>query len=170
MSIDEKTFREIYDLYFDGIRRFLSYYSANPELIEDIIQDVFVKLWLERKTTDIKHIKTYLYTSARNKILNHLRDERNRLELLRKWSENERITRKEDKDETESLFVQMLRSAIDNLPNKCKEIYLLSREERFTYQEIASSLLISVKTVEAQMGIALKKIRCYLHDNKTNKQ
>lgn len=167
MKINENTFQHIYDLYFYGMSKFLTHYISNTALIEDIIQEVFITLWTERETMDIKHIKTYLYTSARNRALNHLRDEKRRSELLSQWSENELIIRKERQEE-EDPYGFLLRKAIDNLPDRCREIYLLSREDHFTYQEIASTLFISVKTVEAQMGIALKKIRSYLHEKTKN--
>lgn len=161
MRINEDIFQDIYNLYFYDISRFLGRFTSDSALIEDIIQEVFITLWTEREVTDIEHIKTYLYISARNRVLNYLRDERRRNELLSIWSENELAFRKDNQEE-ENTYEILLQKAINNLPNKCREIYMLSRVDQLTYKEISSVLLISVKTVEAQMGIALKKIRSQL--------
>lgn len=157
--INEKTFRQAYDSYYELVCRFLSYYTQDAQIIEEVVQDVFLKLWEDRAELKIEYLKTFLYKCARNKMLNYLRNEQNRTLLMEKWA----LTELEDQqasdcvDRDEFLFV--LQAAVDELPDKCKEIYIMSREESLSYKEIATIKAISIKTVEAQMGIALKRIR-----------
>jgi RNA polymerase sigma-70 factor (ECF subfamily) len=168
--IDESALKEVFETYFDEVCTFLNYYTHNKQLIEDIIQDIFIRLWEERETINIFFIKTYLYSSARNRILNHLRNELNRSVLLEEWA-----NREIEKQSTEDCvnmeeFSLIYRQAVNELPEKCREIYTLSREYNKTYKEIAESKNLSIKTIEAQMSIAIKKIKEYMleHYNRTN--
>lgn len=159
MKITDKSFREIYDAYFEPICRFLNYYTRNESFIEEVVQDVFVRLWEERETLEIQYIKTYLYNAARNRILNELRDERNRNVLLEQWAKRE-IENQESTDCVDMTeFTHLLQTTVETLPTACREIFTLSRENNLSYKDIAAQRNISIKTVEAQMGIALKRIR-----------
>jgi RNA polymerase sigma-70 factor (ECF subfamily) len=162
MKIDERNFKTIYNTYFEGICRFLNYYTHDSFAIEEIVQDVFVHLWNERHSQDIKFIKTYLYCSARNKMLNYLRDKENHDQLLNKWAQQQLNEQGERDCVDRNEFSRLLQIAIEELPEKCREIFILSRNEKLTYKEIAEIQNISIKTVENQMGIALKKIRAKL--------
>ena len=102
-------------------------------------------------------------------MLNYLRDKENHTVLLEKWARIE-LEKSEAADCVDrELFYRLLQAAVESLPEKCKEIFILSREEQLSYKEIAQVKEISVKTVENQMGIALKKIRQYLttHSDET---
>ena len=155
MIINEKTFKDTYNDYFEIICRFLNYYTRDYQAIEEVVQDVFVTLWEDYEGKDIQYIKTFLYNSARNRMLNYLRDKENHSVILEKWARIEL-------EKSEELFYQLLQAAVESLPEKCREIFVMSREEQLSYKEIATIKEISVKTVENQMGIALKKIREYL--------
>lgn len=161
-SLNEKSFRELFDLYFEPICRLLNFYTKDTDLIQDVVQDVFVKLWEERETLEISYAKTYLYSMARNRILNQIRDEQNRLRLLEEWAIREYESKKGiacvDLDE----FTSLLQKAIDTLPEKYRDIFVLNREQKWTYSQIAEYKSMPVKTVETQMGVALKRIREYL--------
>lgn len=162
MIINEHTYKEIYSRYFNDICRFLNFYTNDYQTIEDVVQEVFVKLWNEKDLKEIRYIKTYLLNSARNRMLNHLRDTENHKELLTEWAKSELELLNSTDCVDRNLFIVYLHEAIDDLPIKCKEIFIASREEKMSYKEIASKFNISVKTVENQMGIALRKIRHYV--------
>lgn len=169
MIINESTFKDAYNDYFEIICRFLNYYTRDCQVIEEVVQDVFVNLWEDYEGKDVQYIKTFLYNSARNRMLNYLRDEENHNVLLEKWARIE-LEKNESIDCVDrELFYQLLQAAVESLPEKCREIFILSREEQLSYKEIAQVKDISVKTVENQMGIALKKIREYLaaHSDET---
>ncbi len=157
--MDIVTFRKYYDLYYNQLCHFLNFYTQDITVIEDVLQEVYLKLWENRDEIEIQYIKTYLFHAAKNRVLNHLRDEQNRHYLLENWF-NQQQQEKQGKECYDlEQFTTLLYKATEQLPEKCQEIFLLSRQEKLTYKQIAEKLDISVKTVEAQMGIALKRIR-----------
>lgn len=134
----------------------------NQDAAEEIALDIFTNIWEKRETLHIQlTFKAYLFQAARNRSLNYLRD-------------NERIVYSDDysvfeqsQNDTTIEFVELQRlieEAIFSLPEKCREVFLKSREDNLSNKEIADQLNISVKTVEAQMSRALKSIRKYLGD------
>jgi len=159
MKINDRNFREIYDAHFESVCRFLNYYTRDVSVIEEVVQDVFVKLWEERDSLEIQYIKTYIYNAARNKILNELRDVKNRNVLLENWAKREFENQQAEDCVDMNEFLQLLQATVDTLPTNCQEIFRMSREQNMSYKDIAFEREISVKTVEAQMGIALKRIR-----------
>ena len=159
--ITHSSFRQLFDRQFYPLCQFLSYYTTNRMIIEEVVQDVFVKLWEDRNVSQIKSVNSYLYTSARNRMLNHIRDEKKRNLLLEQWVQHELRKEGEECFNIEE-FNQKVQTAVELLPQKCRKIFNLSKKEKFTYKQIAEQLDISVKTVEAQMGIALRKIRKHL--------
>lgn len=160
--IDESTLKELFNVYSDSLCTFLNYYTHDKQLIEDIIQDVFIRLWEERDAINIFYIKTYLYNAARNRVLNSLRDEQNRSLLLEGWASRELEKQRARDCINMEEFSSVYQQAISSLPEKCREIFILSREQNKTYKEIAGEKDLSVKTVEAQMSIAIKKVREYI--------
>ena len=160
--ITHTSFRQLFDSQFEPICRFLTYYTSNRATIEEVVQEVFIKLWEDREVLQIESIKTYLFTSARNRMLNYIRDEKRRHAILEQWvqHENEKNSGEECFDIED--FSQKIQTAIENLPEQCRKIFDLSKKSGLTYKQIAQQLNISVKTVETQMGIALRKIRGHL--------
>ncbi|WP_234347542.1 RNA polymerase sigma-70 factor [Parabacteroides bouchesdurhonensis] len=158
MVIDEKKFREIYDEYYNYLCHNLSFYTHDVGTIEDVVQEVFVKLWNERHQP-IDNLKVYLSVCAKNKMLNHLRDEQNRKNILNVWAKDANETLKANDCIDKKELAWVLLQAIESLPPRCHDIYLLSKEEQMPYKQIAEFLHISVKTVEAQMGIAIRRIK-----------
>ena len=157
--INENTFRGIYDEYYGYLCRNLSFYTHDIGAIEDIVQEIFVKLWNERDLYEIDNLKTYLSVCAKNKMLNYLRDEQTRKNLLNTWAKNTNEVSKAINCVDEKELGLLMLQAINNLPPKCQKIYLLSREEKLSYKQIAELLRVSIKTVETQMGIAIHRIK-----------
>ena len=129
-------------------------------IAEDLGQEVFFELWKKRERLQIKTaVKAYLRRSATNKALNYLRDnkivfteeERAPQQLSKQVSAQQHI----EKEELE----QLIQVAIDQLPDRCRVAFNLSRFEHKSYQEIADLMGISIKTVENQIGKALKILR-----------
>lgn len=169
MIINDESFKKAYNDYFGIVCRFLNYYTRDYHAIEEVVQDVYVKLWQEYRGKEINFIKTYLYNSARNRMLNYLRDEEKHMLLLEKWAKIELENRHASDCVDKEAFYRLLQAAVETLPSKCQEIFILCKEESLSYKEIAEIREVSVKTVENQMGIALKKIREYVlsHSNDT---
>lgn len=127
---------------------------------EEIVQDVMLEMWKRRESLDNKGTpQAYLFQSARNRALNHIRHER----VTRKGEPQ--ILRRESADAiSHSLVVEgeihvALRKAVERLPERCREVFVLSRMHGLRYADIARTLGISIKTVEAQMGKALRMLR-----------
>jgi len=152
----EKVFRDSYK----PLKAYAFRFVNNLATAENMVQDVFLKLWQNRHnlviTTSLVH---YLFRSVRNHSLNHLEKNRVRTGYLRMQLE------KTQDDEDFSAFypeiglLEKIESAICALPPKRQEIFRLAREEGLRYREIADQLNLSVKTVEAQMTLALKQLR-----------
>lgn len=157
--MDIQSFRSYYDAYYEQLCRFLNLYTQDVAVIEDVVQDVFLRLWENKDCIEITYIKTYLFRAAKNKILNYFRDEENKHYLLEKWF-NQQLEEKKHRECFDlDILTKTLNKAINQLPERCKEIFLLSRRDELSYKQIAERLGISIKTVETQISIALKRIR-----------
>lgn len=152
-------FEQVYDLYYHDVCKFLNYYTHDKSAIEDVVQDVFVKLWENKSYLQMDYVRTYLLHSARNRMLNYLRDTNRRTTLLNLWHNNssshEHYTDCFDLEE----FSEILAKSVDALPPKCQQVFRLCKLEEQAYKDVAEQLGLSKKTIEAQMGIALKHIR-----------
>lgn len=151
-------FSDLYLTYYSKLVRFAKEFVQHEEDAENITQDVFTDLWEKRDfISHIENMNAYLFRLVRNRCLDYLRhklSEQRYMESLQLSCEEEAV---EDHD-TEIL----IRAAINSLPKRCRDIFLLSRVEGLKYREISEHLGISVNTVECQMGIALKKLRMKL--------
>lgn len=153
-------FRYAFDYFYVSLCNYLSNLIHNPDLAEDIVQEVFITLWNKRKTIIITtSLKKYLYKSCYNRYIDIYRKNQRtykKLEELRYVKlmelQEEDLTLKQEK-------LERLQEVIENLPPKCKQVFLLSKYEGLKYLEIAQKLDISVKTVENQIGKAYNKLR-----------
>jgi RNA polymerase sigma-70 factor (ECF subfamily) len=163
---DERALETVFKAHYAGMASFVQRFVRSPDLAEELVQDVFLKLWSKREQlAEIETFRTYLFRAARNTALNYLR----RAKLERRWREEQGTdddpptTFAADDETVEQEVAAAVQEAINRLPPRCREIFLLSRDGGLTYAEIARSLEISVKTVETQMGRALKSLRASLH-------
>jgi len=159
-SDDETVLREIFQANYLPVCQTINRFIRDRSLVEDLAQEVFVRLWEKRHQLNItSSLKAYLRRMAINEALAYLRKHKN-------YSEQELTpeTQRGASESAEGAFLQTeleerIKSAIDGLPPRCRAIFQLSRYEELTYKEIADQLDISVKTVENQMGKALKLLR-----------
>jgi len=157
---DEKAIDWLFREYYASMCRSAYRILPDEHLIEDLVQDVFYEIWKKRKTLKINtSIAAYLRTATRNKTLNYIRDQkidfRNappKEELKSKSTPTVQKLMAKD-------LQQEIDAAIDSLPERCRLIFVLSRFEEMSYQEIADQLEISIKTVEHQIGKALRSLR-----------
>ncbi len=158
---DEIAFRNLFELFAPGLSRFSFSILKSKELSEEAISDVFFKVWVHRdKLSGIENFKAYLFTSARNTALNYLdKEKRGKAIQLEDLSVSLQIN--EICPESELISKELkaaISKAIDHLPERCKLIYSLAKIEQLKYKEIAQILDISVKTIDHQLTIAIKKI------------
>ena len=151
---DETQFRSIFDKYYISLCMFANQYVENDAVAADIVQECFVKLWQLRDDFMYVHqIKSFLYTSVRNKSLN---------ELEQKVQEMSKDSFFQDKVIAEESY-RILVDAIEKLPPQMKSIMQLALEGK-SNPEIAETLNISGETVHSQKKIAYRKLRVYLKD------
>lgn len=160
---NEMAFKGLFELYFAPLCRFVCFFIKDSKISEDIVLDIFISLWENRKTLQIQAtLKAYLFQSARNRALNYIRDNE-RFVTVDNFSPWERF---ENDDSLETRELQhLIQEAILSLPPKCKEIFNKSRIEERSNKEIANQMNISIKAVEAQITRALRIIRAYLDDS-----
>ncbi|MCD4773395.1 MAG: RNA polymerase sigma-70 factor [Bacteroidales bacterium] len=165
-KLDETSFEELFRKHFNGLCFFAQNYVKDFDMAKEIVQESFINLWEKRQSIDIsKSVKSYLTTSIRNKCLNYLRDTKKfNTEIIL----SDVLFQEVDFEQSDKLIEKELNNkinnAIDDLPEKCKEIFQLNRFENLKYKEIAVKLNISIKTVETQMSKALKHLRKKLKD------
>lgn len=155
-------FEVIYNKYASKLYSAAYNILRNKEACEDVIQELFIDLWLKKAQLRILKLNAYLYTAVRNKALMVIRSGRVTLDL-------EVITMLIDDYATDDFVIQKeikesLDREVSSLPAKCREIFVLSRQEQLSHKEIAAQLNISVKTVENQITTALKRLRASLVD------
>lgn len=168
---DRTAFETIYRLYSNNLYIIAHSYTGDQYIAEDLVQEVFVRLWDQRKNLNIQStLNGYLFMMIKNKCLDHLRKPRKTLSL--EESEmllEERINYYALQDEAASQMIETeleksIHDAIELLPEACKAVFLKTRMEGLKYREAADELNISVKTVESHMTKALKHMRVYLKE------
>ena len=156
---DKQAFKYVFDTYFTALCRFMYLYLGDTQEAEDIASDLFASVWENRKNLEIRlTFKAYLFQAAKNRCLNAIRDRKATVSLDDINGQDTPQVSITDSLETEELN-NLIQKAILSLPEKCREVFLQSRPKNLTNQEIAESMDISVKTVEAQITKALKQIR-----------
>ena len=158
---DELAFEKVYRQYFIRLFRFCFSIVHQKEAAEEIVNDVFLYLWKRREQSgDIRNLEVYLYIATKNLSLNYLRDNH----FLHVVDISEQIGQYIKLEVTPGSMmesaetIRQMRGAIDELPPRCKLIFKLIKEDGLKYKDVAALLNISVKTVEAQLAIAMKKI------------
>jgi RNA polymerase sigma-70 factor (family 1) len=157
---DEISFSKLYNIYFSKVYNFTGCFIRSNEPRKELVADVFLSVWHNRsKLLEIESFDAYLFIIARNKSINHL----NKHKLKPAYTSETSFEIMEEKNtpECKLLYKELevhINKSINELPEKCKLIFLMSRNEGFTYKEIANVLSLSESTVNGQMVIAIKKL------------
>ena len=153
-----KTFESIYRTYAKDIRRFLFFKTQDLDKAEDLMQDVFIKLWDNCTKVDYDKVKPYIFSIANNMFLNVIKHEK-------VVKAHQKLHKKNITNESpefimlENEFMEKLETTIASLPDKQREVFLMNRIEKKKYKEIADQLNISTKAVEKRMHQALITMR-----------
>ena len=153
-----KIFEMVFKTHAKDLKRFLYFKYKDLETAEDVMQDSFVKLWQNCSKVSLEKVKSYLFTLGNNQFLNIKKHE----QVIRK--NNFRHTKSTTNESPEFLMIEKeyltkIENAIANLPEKQREVFVMSKIEKKKYREIAEILNISVKAVEKRMHGALLKMR-----------
>jgi RNA polymerase sigma-70 factor, ECF subfamily len=158
---DERALEAVFRAHYTPMVAVARRIVLAPDVAEELVQDVFFRFWSKREQlAEIDALKTYLIRAARN----HLR--RQKLEQAHEEREaamGEPTTiESADESTTTGEMTEVVNAAVNQLPPRCREVFLMSRDGGLTYTEIAKEMGISIKTVETQMGRALKTLRTLL--------
>ena len=158
---DPSAFEALFRAYHAPLCSFAYRYLGARDLAEEIVQEVFLCIWERREIWDVRtSVKGYLLTAVRNAALSYLRHER---VVRRRQAEvrdfQEVVAPSPEVRALEAETVVAVRQAIGRLPDRCRLVFTLHREQGLTYAEVAEVLGISPRTVEVQIGRALKSLR-----------
>lgn len=156
-----KAFQLFFDYSYTTIYRYVGYFIDDKELCKDVISDIYLYLWQNRKKLpEIQYYENYLFICVRNQALQYIK-EACRYQKVR--LEDAEVSSLSDKGNPEqntldSELKDIIELAINTLPPRCRLIFFMVREENMTYKKVADILSISHRTVHAQMCIAIKKM------------
>ncbi len=161
---DLKSFEKLHALFYLELSTCVLGLIRSKEDAEEIVSDIFIYLWVSKeKLINIQNARSYLFTMARNRSINYLRRVTTSGQLLAQQEINETLPVVNDICPGIELEIKELEkkisSVINDLPDQCRTIFLLVREKRMKYKEVAETLQISHRTVETQLVRAQKKIR-----------
>lgn len=162
LSDSQTALKSLYITYFQRLMRFASLYVSSPGEAEEIVSDTFLAVWNNRQSLpDISNFDSYIYTIVRFKAISYYR-KKHMEEITLEEIPVDIFAYTETTPEEELISkeeIDHLNAAIDSLPPKCKLAFKLIREDKMKYKEVAAILDISVKTLEAHLANAIKKLR-----------
>ncbi|MEO8823297.1 MAG: RNA polymerase sigma-70 factor [Ginsengibacter sp.] len=158
---DQKSFEELFKLFYEKLLNFCINYTKDKEAGEEIVSDVLLKIWVKRKElSHVQNLGTYVYIMVKNQSLNYAKqfsgyrviylEETGSHQLLNTHDPEKELERRE--------LIFKMNEAIATLPQQCKVIFSLVKEEGLKYKEVAQILNISPRTVETQLVRAMQKL------------
>lgn len=158
---DQLSFRRLFDLYYPLLNEFARYFVKSNQNAEEVVTDVFVKLWNQRQQLlEIKDFKAYIFTLTKRESLNYIRNNKLNSNLFVQLEDQLQITIVNPEYELlYSEINELLQSAINELPEKCRLVFQMVKENGMKYKEVASLLDISEKAVEMHISKALQRIK-----------
>ena len=159
-------FEMLFKTFYQPLCRYANSFLKDPDDAEEIVQAAFIGFWEKREAISIDtSVKSYLYRAVRNSCLNELKHE----QVKQRYIAGETVMGEKVSESADHLAIHVeledkIKAAIQKLPDQCRLIFTMSRFEELKYQEIADQLNLSVKTVENQMGKALKIMRVQLKE------
>ena len=159
---DEKAFRKLFDAYAQKLISFVFAIVKAKDVSLEIVDGVFIRLWKNKEDIiNIKNIRVYLYTAVKNAALNHL-SRKAFAQITGPFNDIDILINDDQAPDKQMITAELfnkIHEAVNELPPRCKMIFKLVREDGLKYKEVADILNISENTVDAQMVIAVKRIR-----------
>jgi len=158
---NQGVFEMVFKYYYSGLVVYADQIINNTSVSEDIVQSIFMKLWETRQTLEIRSFRAYFIQCVKNRCIDHLRscEVKNKYNTLNIVSDQ---AANEDDLWLRSELDELIQQAIDKLPPRCREIFMMSRIESMKTAEIADKLNLSGRTVETQISKALRILRVEL--------
>ncbi|WP_329905468.1 RNA polymerase sigma-70 factor [Porphyromonas pogonae] len=161
---DKERFKELFYDHYARLCHIALKMIPNKDTCEDIVQECFLNLWEKHRLDNVSNPGAYLTLVVRNRCIDYLRQKNSDISFDDNISLHEHDIVEESYEEKPDA-VKIISQALSLLPPKCREIFELSKIKRKTYQEIANELNLSIKTIENQMGKAIKIIRQFAKDH-----
>ena len=163
----EYAFQLVFDRYRNNIYTVAMVYVKSPVLAEEIVQDVFLKLWFQRdKLSEIRSLESWLFTLTKNLTLNCLKKNAHEWTAREKWiKQNEQSENNTDHKILNAEYQRLLQQAVNQLSPQQQQVYKLAKEDGFSYDAISEQLFISPLTVKTHMARALASIRLFLQQH-----
>ena len=162
-GINYSTFSEAFDVYWEELFRYARRVLQKPDVCEDIIQEIFLSLWKNRETAEIKDMRAYLYQALKNQIYKYHRDSNFENFDIDNFV-NFLITNDTQNVLNQFWLNEAVNYALTKLPDGCREVFYHSRVMQLSHTEIAQKLMISEQTVKNQINKAIKIMRIHLKD------
>ncbi|MBB2949560.1 MULTISPECIES: RNA polymerase sigma-70 factor [unclassified Sphingobacterium] len=160
MNTESRAFKSLFYTHYQSLCNYAFKYLSDHDESKDVVQEVLIRFWeIKRDMISDPAAKYYLFTAVRNRCITILRKKIYNIstdELTLEVADEPYI------EQPERDVQKLIQEAMDGLPPKCREVFTLSRVENLTYKQIAEKLNISIKTVENQMGKAIKHMREFI--------
>lgn len=165
-NYDDQAFEQLFKAHYRGLHAYAHTILRDEDLAEEMVQGMFLKFWEKRELLNIQSsIKAYLYRSVYNDSMNYLKHQKIQTKYQDFTMHSMNTSHEPASAKLELSQLEMkLKEALNELPEHCRTIFQMSRFEELKYREIATQLGLSIKTVENQMGKALKILRLKLAD------
>ncbi len=162
---DEAAFETLFRTYAKPLSGFAYSYVGSMAAAQEIVQELFCRIWERRDTLEMpRSVYAYLFSATRNRAINHLRNRRVQNAFLHRTLDAElrreaHPSAPQEQELDAQALADALARALEELPERCREVFTLTRDQQLTYAQVAETLHISPKTVEIHMGRALALLR-----------
>ncbi|WP_255409735.1 RNA polymerase sigma factor [Aquimarina sp. Aq78] len=157
---NEFVYRHLYEMYYNELCSYIYSLSRDKQQAEDIVQNVMLKIWKNKKKLNINtSIKNYLYKACYYELIDTYNKNKKELSYIEQIQKNTLNVFVEEDNDFIKKKIHLVQVEIEKLPPKCKEVFVLNKIQGFKYKEVAEQLDISIKTVEAQMSKAMSRIK-----------
>jgi RNA polymerase sigma-70 factor (family 1) len=160
---DAKAFECLFKLYYTRLTLFANRFLNDTTIAEEIVSDIFVMLWENGHEVNFNgNLSSYLFKSVQNRCFNYLKHQKIEnlyVNYLERQQLLDEVIFSAESPYLEKEMARQINIALESLPEKCREIFMMSRFDHMKYKDIANKLSLSPKTVERQIGIALDKLR-----------
>lgn len=170
MNDSQEDFKAFYLAYYSKLFNLANYYIKSEQSAEEIVSDTFYAIWEQRaKLLEVHHLNAYICQMVRNISISYIRRNSGKENTdLFEAIDPHTSSNTDENPESELISMELmdlLNHAIDNLPDRCKLVFKLVREEHLKYKDVAQMLNLSIKTIEAHMSLAIKRLREVIEKN-----